>query len=148
MKDNEMDERLHAQITALCQSGDKAASEGEFARAVENYNQAFELLPEPFSKWEAATWILTAIGDANFLNREYEKALQALQDAMKCAGAVGNPFVHLRLGQVQFELGNMERARDELARAYMGGGEEIFSSENPKYLSLVKAVLRPPYQQN
>ncbi|MGB7380321.1 MAG: hypothetical protein WA959_27700 [Rivularia sp. (in: cyanobacteria)] len=39
---------------------------------------------------------------------------------MHCPGAVGNPFIHLILRQAQFELGNFDRAKDNLARAYMG----------------------------
>jgi hypothetical protein len=32
---------------------------------------------------------------------------------MHCPGAIGNPFIHLRLGQAQFELGNLEPASGE-----------------------------------
>ena len=46
---------------------------------------------------------------------------------------LGNPFLHLRLGQSQYELGELDRAADELMRAYMGAGEDIFVSEDPKY---------------
>ena len=74
----------------------------------------------------------------------YEEAREAFRDVMYCPGAIGNPFIHLRLGQVQFELGNLNRAGDELARAYMGKGEEIFEDEDPKYLAFVKTILVPP----
>ena len=36
----------------------------------------------------------------------------------------GNPFLRLRLGQVQVELGALDEAADNLTRAYMGGGRE------------------------
>lgn len=61
---------------------------------------------------------------------------------MHCPGAIGNPFVHLRLGQAQFELGDMTRAADELARAYMGAGDEIFEEQDPKYLAFLKTKIQ------
>lgn len=56
---------------------------------------------------------------------------------MTCPGAVGNPFLHLRLGQVLLDLGDEAGAADELMRAYMGGGAEIFSLEEPRYLAFL-----------
>ncbi len=56
----------------------------------------------------------------------------------------GNPFILLRLGQTYFELGNMKKAADELVRAYMGVGTEIFEGEDPKYFDLVRASILPP----
>jgi hypothetical protein len=58
--------------------------------------------------------------------------------------ATGNPFLHLRLGQCRFELGDLDRAADELARAYMGDGEDVFEDEAPKYLAFLKTRLQPP----
>ncbi len=63
---------------------------------------------------------------------------------MHCTGAIGNPYLHFRLGQSQLELGNTERAADELARAYMGAGKEIFKYDDPKYFEFLKTKLKPP----
>ena len=63
---------------------------------------------------------------------------------MHCPGAIGNPFIHMRLGQSQFELGNMDRAADELARAYLQEGLAIFEDEDPKYVAFIKSKLKPP----
>ena len=135
---------IHAKVTALSKAGDDLARQAKYREAVEKYIAALELLPEPKTKWEACTWLLAAIGDANFMGKHYEHARLALSDAMHCPGAIGNPFIHLRLGQSQFELGDKKRAADELARAYMGGGKEVFAAEDPKYFDFVKTVLKPP----
>ena len=45
---------------------------------------------------------------------------------------------HLRLGQVNFELSNLDIAADELIRAYMGDGETVFEQEYPKYFSFLR----------
>ncbi|SHM03275.1 hypothetical protein SAMN02746009_03838 [Hymenobacter psychrotolerans DSM 18569] len=57
---------------------------------------------------------------------------------MHCPDAIGNPLIHLRLGQVQYEMGNFAKAKDELMRAYMGQGEEIFEGEDEKYFTFLK----------
>ena len=128
MKMNQLDDALHQQITEHCERGDHSAESEQYLEAVGHYDQAWSLLPEPKTQWEAATWILASIGD------DFAAAHEALTACMYCPGAIGNPFIHLRLGQAQFELGNEPRAADELMRAYMGAGPEIFEDEDPKYL--------------
>lgn len=137
--DDELPDATYRHIKDLCAEGDALANRHAFREAVEIYQEALQLVPEPKEEWQASTWILAAIGDALFLWGEYDYALRALQDAMICPGGLGNPFLHLRLGQAQFELGEHDRAADELMRAYMGAGEEIFSTENPKYRAFLAA---------
>jgi len=58
-----------------------------------------------------------AIADSQFLASEFAAALETLEDAQFCPGAIGNPFVHLRLGECLLEMGQRDRALDQLARA-------------------------------
>jgi len=83
-----------------------------------------------------------AIGDANFLSGDYQAGRDNLTTAIHCPDAIGNPFFHLRLGQCQYELGNQDRAADELARAFLLEGEALFAEEDPKYLEFVKTQLK------
>jgi hypothetical protein len=135
-------EELHEKIKRLCAEGDDAAKDEDFDTAVERYGAAWNLLPDPRTQWEAATWILAAIGDAHYLAGEFERGRKALLLAMQCPDAIGNPFLHLRLGQCQFELGFQIVAGDEFIRAYTGGGDEVFRGEDPKYYDYLQSVLR------
>lgn len=137
-----LSEELDSRITALCTEGDDLADQEDYHLALEKYEAALRLIPEPHTRWEASTWVLAAIGDTYFLIHEFEKARDALQAAMHCPGAIGNPFIHLRLGEAQFQLGDLARATDELARAYIGAGRDIFEHEDPQYFALVQASLR------
>lgn len=130
---NELADSVHHEIKRLCSIGGEHAERRLYPDALSNYWAAWDLLPEPKTEWEAATWILTAIGDANFLGGDYVAGRDNFSNAMRCPGAIGNPFIHFRLGQCQFELGNLERAADELMRAYMGAGREIFDKHDAKY---------------
>jgi len=130
---NELPDSIHGEIKRFCATGDECAERQAYSEALANYWAAWDLLPEPKTEWEAATWVLVAIGDANFLGADYVAGRDNLSNAMRCPGAIGNPFIHFRLGQCQFELGNQDRAADELMRAYMGAGREIFDQHDPKY---------------
>jgi tetratricopeptide (TPR) repeat protein len=140
----ELSDEMHREIKRFCAEGDKQANVKQFAAAMTLYWQAFDLLPEPKTDWVAGTWILAAIGDANFLGGDFEAGRDNLTSAMHYPDAIGNPFLHLRLGQCQFELGARERAADELSRAYMGAGAEIFSKDDPKYFEFLKTRLQRP----
>jgi tetratricopeptide (TPR) repeat protein len=129
---------ISARVKSLCADGDTLAKQGQPREAFQKYSEALSLLPDPAEDWEAATWILAAIGDLYFGVQKFDKARTAFTDAVMCPGGLGNPFIHLRLGQCQFELGEMERAADELARAYMGAGADLFKSEEPRYLDFLK----------
>jgi len=133
----ELADDIHQEIQRLCAEGDERAEEGRFAAAFPLYWAAFDLLPEPKTEWEAGTWILAAIGDANFLAGDFEAGRDNLATAMHFPDAIGNPFLHLRLGQCQYELGDLDRAADELMRAYMGEGPGLFAEEDPKYLAFL-----------
>lgn len=139
----ELSDEAHERIQDLCKQGEVLADSDQYSAALLNYWAAWDLLPEPQTDWEAATWILAAIGDANFLGGDYAAGRDNLSLAMHCPDAIGNPFLHLRLGQCQFELGDLDRAADELARAYMGAGPEIFDGAD-KYFAFLKTRLQPP----
>ena len=140
----ELPQNIYQRVQELCQEGDALAGEEDYATALEKYWEAWDLLPEPATDWQAATWLLGAIGDANFHNEDYTAGRDNLSLAMHCPEGIGNPFLHLRLGQCQFELDQLEPAADELTRAYMGAGEEIFADEDPKYFAFLKTRLKPP----
>jgi len=64
--------------------------------------------------------------------KDWANALDTWRDAL-LYGGFGNPFVYLRRGQVLFELGDEKEASNELMRALLLGGEDVFSSEPLDY---------------
>ena len=135
---DEIDDGTHKKITALSKKGDAFADKGKYSEALAKYWEAFDLIPEPKTKWDGATWLLAAIGDANFLGKDFQAGVDNLTNSMHCPGAIGNPFLHLRLGQCQFEVGNLDRAADNLTRAFALEGDKIFDEEDSKYLEFLK----------
>lgn len=125
------------QVEQVCERGNQLLEDGQPDEAVQTYDQAWDLLPTPRFSRPEATWILASIGDVQMQRGDYATAHEALSACMHCPGAIGNPFIHLRLGQAQLELGNTDWAADELMRAYMGGGPEIFAMEDERYLDFL-----------
>lgn len=134
----ELNVAAYEAIKTFCAEGDRLADLRRYDEAVDEYNKAWLLVPEPQSDWEASTWILVAIADSCFHGGYKNSAREALEYALICPDSLGNPFLHLRYGQVLYDLGELDRAAEELMRAYMGGGNEIFDTEEPKYLDYLK----------
>ena len=138
----ELPDDIYEGVKQLCATGDAAAERERYRDAISWYARALELLPPPITRWNAATWIYTAIADAYFLAGDSPAALDALDKAMESPGSLGNPFLHLRRGQALFDVGRREEAANELARAYMAEDGDIFDNEDPKYFAFLKTVLR------
>lgn len=129
------------QIADLCREGDALASAGRPDDARQKYIAALKLLPGESRQWEAATWIYVALGDVHFRSQDVDKAFKCFYNAVQCPKGLGNPYIHLRLGQLYFEQNNFDKAADELTRAYMGGGIDIFMEDDPKYLAFLESIL-------
>jgi hypothetical protein len=57
-----------------------------------------------------------------FLGGDYVAGRDNLTVAMHCADAIGNPFLHLRLGQCHFELDNFGSSRRGVGPRARGWG--------------------------
>ncbi|MFY0562634.1 hypothetical protein ACN28E_02225 [Archangium lansingense] len=138
-----MDDARHERISELCVMGEELARQRELASALLKYREALALIPRPVEEHDVSLRVLTALGDMCFQLGRFSEGKHALQGAARSSGGLGTPFVHLRLGQCELELGNTERAVEELARALTHGGEALFEGIDSKYLAFVKSLPRP-----
>jgi len=136
-----MIEAIQAEIERLSREGNELAGVKAFEEAKACFVQALRLVPEPHQSQETATWLYAAIGDMHFHLGSAERAMRCFSNAVRCPGGLGNSFIHLRLGQAEFDLGNLTNAADELTRAYMGGGMGIFMEDNPKYFEFLETKI-------
>ena len=134
---SQLADALHRRITALCKEGDTLAAAGKSDDARQKYVAALKLLPDEPGQWEAATWIYVALGDVHFHAQNFDKAFKCFYNAVQSPKGLGNPYIHLRLGQLYYEQENFAKAADELTRAWMGGGIDIFMEDDPKYLEFL-----------
>ncbi|WP_260986209.1 tetratricopeptide repeat protein [Bordetella genomosp. 13] len=139
--EEELPDDIYEEIEALSEEGNELSDEGEYEGAESVWRQALDLLPEPQTKWSAYTWLTTSIGEACYFQENYAGAAQMLFDALNGPDAQENPFVHYMLGKALWRRGDdPERAIDELLRAYMLDGSDIFEGdedEGPDMLRLL-----------
>jgi hypothetical protein len=74
--------------------------------------------------------------------KDFDRTFKCFFNAVQCPKGLGNPFIHLRLGQAYYELGNLDKATDELTRAHVGGGLRIFLEDAPKYLEFLETRIK------
>jgi len=134
----ELDDDLYLEITRLSEEGNVLDDAGQPAAAMQKFMAALALLPDPAGEWEAATWLHASIGDMHFKLEDFEATRRAFLLASQGPGGMDNPFIHLRLGQAAFELGDLDAAADELTLAYRSEGLDIFDAEDPKYVEFLE----------
>jgi tetratricopeptide (TPR) repeat protein len=141
----ELDAALVERLEVFAEEANSAAEDENFDEAVKIAREALALIPEPVLDYSETGWFHALIGDIRFAEEDFDGALDGFQIAVSCPEGLGNPFLHLRLGECHFELGNLDKAADELMRAYMSEGAEIFENEDPKYLEFLgtRAKLEP-----
>jgi tetratricopeptide (TPR) repeat protein len=139
----ELPDKIYNKLTSLSEKGDSLAEKGKYDKAIETYNTALELIPLPRENWDAATWLYAAVGDAYFLKKDWENALNCFMDAQKCPDGLGNPFLCLRIGQCFYETGNFKNAESYLLQAYMLDGKDIFENDEceAKYFEAIKSLI-------
>jgi tetratricopeptide (TPR) repeat protein len=144
----EIDHTVHLSIVSLSEEGDMLADQYCFIEALEKYHEALNLLPKPVENWDAALWLFVAIGDAYFFDKNFSEAFEWFKKSIYTTDGAGNPFVHMRLGECALELHDIKYARDELMRAFMLGGTELFDEEDPKYLNTIEDLIKLGTQTN
>ncbi|MBO9710610.1 MAG: hypothetical protein J7521_20605 [Caulobacter sp.] len=138
----ELPHAVYDQIKVLGAEGDGLAEAGRFDEAIARYEAAWEALPEPKQVWNAATWILGAIGDVAFQAGQTSLAIDALGSAIQCPGGTDNPFLRMRLGQALLDAGDEDSAAHALGRALALAGPEIFTREDGRYLAFAAARMK------
>jgi hypothetical protein len=123
------------------------------ARIAANASDAVEAFDDRHPPSDAF-WMLVSGANSQFSIGDFEGCIDTLETAsnlFKDMGLViGNPFFHLRVGQASLKVDpisisdNSSAATDNLARALICGGTEIFKGEDPSFLIEITAILRPP----
>jgi hypothetical protein len=127
-------------VERLCSEGDAFAADARYAAATLRFTTAFRLLPRPQERWTVTPKIFASVVDACLAKGDLISARHAALAALDCPDVRDNAALHLRLGEIYFEEGNLELAREELALAFKQGGQEVFEDEDPKYWEFLSEV--------
>ena len=129
-------------IERICRAADDYVAEGNNDEAYRKYKEALDIIPEPKTAYETATWIFVSIGDLYFKTGRYDLAKDYFYEAKECPNGVSNPYVLFRLGQSLVETNAEKDAKEFLLRAYMLVGDDIFWDEDEKYYNVIKEMIK------
>ncbi|MBR2785742.1 MAG: tetratricopeptide repeat protein [Clostridia bacterium] len=129
-------------IERICRAADDYVAEGNNDEAYRKYKEALDIIPEPKTAYETATWIFVSIGDLYFKTGRYDLAKDYFYEAKECPNGVSNPYVLFRLGQSLVETNDEKDAKEFLLRAYMLVGDDIFWDEDEKYYNVIKEMIK------
>tara|TARA_R110002051_G_scaffold13808_1_gene45541 strand:+ start:3368 stop:3937 length:570 start_codon:yes stop_codon:yes gene_type:complete len=111
---------------------------------VDELLKIYESLSDDQKRRREGRFIIICIGEICFAERMIEEAFENFNFALKFKDTIGNPFIHLRMGQLNYLVQNKDKTLDELSRALIMGGEEVYEHEDPRFLEMVKNVLKEP----
>lgn len=128
---DELTPEMKNKLDELAERGNQLEEEGQYENAMEIWEEALNLIPQPQQYYSETIWFLVAIGDVYFQKKLYAKAHQYFDKARgNLSGeGYGNPFIMLRLGECCLEIGDEKNATEYLLRAYMLEGKEIFEPD-------------------
>ena len=139
-------------VPTLLKQADALMEQAKYVQADKLYGKAWNQTRNEKGIYQnnSAFWILMHALDLKVRQGNY----QAGMDVARLIGRafskevfMGNPLFHLRVGQCQYETllaAKRRPARQELSRALIGGGIEMFDGEDPKYLAFLIEELEPP----
>lgn len=139
-----LDPAVLARIEELCGEADELFEAEDDGAALDKYQAALDLIPgNDKLRYAESIQPLLGMGEALFLNEQYEDALEMFRRAKNCPGGGENGFVMLRYGQCGFEVNEGETAKAGLLKAFELDGEEAFEDEDPKYWLFVDMLENP-----
>ena len=111
---------------------------------VKELMKIYESLTDDQKRTREGRYVIVHIAEVCFSERWIEDAFDNFNFVMQFKDTVGNPFLHLRLGQLNYLVQNKDKMHDELSRALIMDGEAIFKDEDPILIEMVKSLLEEP----
>lgn len=129
----DLDDAIAAELDILVAAGTDLLEAGQAEAAREKFEAGIALLPDPKHHWVASTWLYASIANIHFDAQRWQEARDNFAAAMESPSGLGNPFIQLRLGQAEYELGNTAEAFHRLLFARMRGPQGLLDEVDPKY---------------
>lgn len=136
----ELPESIAGRVERLCAEGEQYVAAERYDAAILRFTTAFRLLPRPQDRWTITPRLFASIVDTAFAKRDFISARHAALAALDCPDVRENPALRLKLGEIYYEEGDLDAAREEFAFALAHGGEEVFADEDPKYWEFARSL--------
>ena len=127
-------DKFDEKVTSLVEKGNELHDNQKYAEALEQYQKAWQALPEPKSESELANWISACIYSAYFDLADYAEAKKWGETTLRTRGSDIDTVPLIDLGMVCYELNQFEEAYKYFNDAYNYGKERAFQDRPKKYL--------------
>lgn len=135
MKDlAEENKKLEETIVSTVEKGNELHDGKYYEGALDEYNKAWGLLPEPKLEWEIASWIAACIYSAYFDMAAFQEAKKWAEVALQTRGSNIDTAPLIDLGMVCYELNEYNEAYKYFHEAYGYGKKRAFQERPKKYL--------------
>lgn len=133
---SQINAELKNRIIGIITEGNECDDNKEFKAAIDNYDKAYDILPEPKFEWEMlSAWLAGSYFNAYFALGNFAEAKHWAGIELKYRSSdidVG-PFIDI--GMASYELGQLDEAYENFNAAYIYGKERSFKEYPKKYLN-------------
>ncbi|MGG7670810.1 hypothetical protein ACQ4OC_19575 [Yersinia sp. J1] len=135
----EENQKLEETIVSTVEKGNELHDGKSYEGALDEYNKAWGLLPEPKLEWEIAGWIAACIYSAYFDMAAFPKAKEWAEVALQTRGSDIDTAPLIDLGMVCYELEQYDESYKYFDDAYNYGKARAFKERPKKYLDFYLA---------
>ncbi|WP_241213697.1 hypothetical protein [Enterobacter ludwigii] len=121
-------------VTSLIEKGNEFHDYKKYTEALEQYQKAWQALPEPKLEWDIANWISACMYSAYFDLADYAEAKTWGETTLRTCGSDVDTAPLIDLGMVCYELNQFEEAYKYFNDAYHYGKERAFQDRPIKYI--------------
>lgn len=126
---------LEERIVCLIEEGNACNSMGDYPSAIQSYQEAWDILPEPKLGWEMlSAWLSGSFYTVYFINADYESAKVWAEAQLKSTDNAIDTAPLIDLGMVYYELLCYKDAYKYFDDAYALGNVRAFKERPKKYL--------------
>ena len=134
---------LESKIIDLISRGNEFDDAKKFDEAINIYNQAYQLLPEPKLEWEMiSSWLTSCYFNAYFALKDYVKAKEWAELELKYRSSNIDVAPYIDIGMAAYELNQKKEFFNNFKRAYDYGKERPFKEYPKKYLDFFLEEMR------
>lgn len=131
---------LEEEIVSIIEAGNVYSTNGDFDAALKNYQEAWELLPEPKLEWEMlSSWLSGSFYTAYFNQADFESAKSWGEAQLKATSSDIDTAPSIDLGMVCYELEQYDESYKYFDEAYSYGKARAFKERPKKYLDFYLA---------
>lgn len=131
-----IDANLENKVIEAISLGNELEDNKRFSEAIENYDKAFNMLPEPKFEWEMiSAWLVGSYFNACFSKGDYLKAKEWAYLELKYRSSEIDVTPFINIGMVSFEMNEFDEAYRNFEMVYRYGEKRPFQEYNKKYLT-------------